>query len=197
VPPNYTEMQLDALRELANIGSGTASTALSSMIGRSIDVSVPNARVLSFADAVDAAGPAEATVTSVVIPIFGDMDALVLLVFNDHDADALCGLLGVEAGTDWGLSALGEVGNILGTSYVTALGQMTGLEMEPRPPQTATDMLSAIVATVLAAGAGASEVALMLDSDLIVEGESCSLSFMLVPEENGVNELLVRLGVGG
>jgi chemotaxis protein CheC len=197
VPPNYTEMQLDALRELANIGSGTASTALSSMIGRSIDVSVPNARVLSFADAVDAAGPAEATVTSVVIPIFGDMDALVLLVFNDHDADALCGLLGVEAGTEWGLSALGEVGNILGTSYVTALGQMTGLEMEPRPPQTATDMLSAIVATVLAAGAGASEVALMLDSDLIVEGESCSLSFMLVPEENGVNELLVRLGVGG
>jgi chemotaxis protein CheC len=197
VPPNYTEMQLDALRELANIGSGTASTALSSMIGRSIDVSVPNARVLSFADAVDAAGPAEATVTSVVIPIFGDMDALVLLVFNDHDADALCGLLGVEAGTEWGLSALGEVGNILGTSYVTALGQMTGLEMEPRPPQTATDMLSAIVATVLAAGAGASDVALMLDSDLIVEGESCSLSFMLVPEENGVNELLVRLGVGG
>jgi chemotaxis protein CheC len=197
VPPNYTEMQLDALRELANIGSGTASTALSSMIGRSIDVSVPNARVLSFADAVDAAGPAEATVTSVVIPIFGDMDALVLLVFNDHDADALCGLLGVEAGTEWGLSALGEVGNILGTSYVNALGQMTGLEMEPRPPQTATDMLSAIVATVLAAGAGASDVALMLDSDLIVEGESCSLSFMLVPEENGVNELLVRLGVGG
>jgi chemotaxis protein CheC len=197
VPPNYTEMQLDALRELANIGSGTASTALSSMIGRSIDVSVPNARVLSFADAVDAAGPAEATVTSVVIPIFGDMDALVLLVFNDHDAEALCGLLGVEARTEWGLSALGEVGNILGTSYVTALGQMTGLEMEPRPPQTATDMLSAIVATVLAAGAGASDVALMLDSDLIVEGESCSLSFMLVPEENGVNELLVRLGVGG
>jgi chemotaxis protein CheC len=197
VPPNYTELQLDALRELANIGSGTASTALSSMIGRSIDVSVPNARVLSFADAVDAAGPAEATVTSVVIPIFGDMDALVLLVFNDHDAEALCGLLGVEAGTEWGLSALGEVGNILGTSYVNALGQMTGLEMEPRPPQTATDMLSAIVATVLAAGAGASDVALMLDSDLIVEGESCSLSFMLVPEENGVNELLVRLGVGG
>ena len=197
MPPQYTEMQLDALRELANIGSGTASTALSSMIGRSIDVSVPNARVLSFADAVDAAGPAEATVTAVVIPIFGDMDALVLLVFNAADAQTLCGLLGVEADTEWGLSALGEVGNILGTSYVTALGQMTGLAMEPRPPQTATDMLGAIVATVLAAGAGASDVALMLDSDLIVEGESCSLSFMLVPEENGVNELLVRLGVGG
>ncbi len=38
---HYTEMQLDALRELANIGSGTASTALSSMLGRSVDITVP------------------------------------------------------------------------------------------------------------------------------------------------------------
>ena len=43
---NYTEVELDALRELANIGSGTASTALSSMLGRSVDISVPNASVL-------------------------------------------------------------------------------------------------------------------------------------------------------
>ena len=37
----YTEIQLDALRELANIGAGTASTALSEMLGRVIDLSVP------------------------------------------------------------------------------------------------------------------------------------------------------------
>ena len=29
---HFTDMQLDALRELANIGSGTASTSLSSML---------------------------------------------------------------------------------------------------------------------------------------------------------------------
>ena len=40
----YTDLQLDALRELANIGSGTASTALSSMLGRSVDITVPMSR---------------------------------------------------------------------------------------------------------------------------------------------------------
>jgi chemotaxis protein CheC len=197
VPPHYSELQLDALRELANIGSGTASTALSSMIGRSVDVSIPSAEVLSLADAVDAAGPPEATVTAVVMPIVGDLDALVMMIFHESDVEGLCPLLGVEPHTEVGLSALGEIGNILGTSYVGALSQMTGIEFEPRPPQTATDMLAAIVASVLAAGAGGGDVALLLDSNLIVEGEECSLSFMLVPTEGGVNELLVRLGVGG
>ena len=39
----YSDLQLDALRELANIGSGKASTALSSMLGRSVDITVPSA----------------------------------------------------------------------------------------------------------------------------------------------------------
>ena len=34
----YTDMQLDALRELANISSGTAATSLSQMLGREVDI---------------------------------------------------------------------------------------------------------------------------------------------------------------
>jgi len=193
----YSEMQLDALRELANIGSGTAATALSSMLGRPIDVSVPSALALPLADAVDAAGEPDATVTAVVLPIFGDLSAVVLLLFPPHDAEVLCSLLGVEADSEYGLSALGEIGNILGSAYVGALGSMTGLHLEPKPPETATDMLGAIVASVLATGAETTDVALLLDSDLIVEGTECSLSFMLVPHRNGVGELLTRLGLAG
>jgi len=74
---------------------------------------------------------------------------------------------------------------------------MTGLGLEPRPPQTVTDMLGAIVASVLATGAESSDVALVLDSDLIVEGTQCSLSFMLVPSRNGVGEVLAGLGLVG
>jgi chemotaxis protein CheC len=194
---SYTEIQLDALRELANIGSGTAATALSSMVGVPIDVSVPSALALPLADAVDAAGPADAVVTAVLLPIFGDMEAIVLLLFLPDDAAAICKLLGVEADTEVGLSALGEIGNILGSAYVGALGTMTGLQLEPRPPETATDMLAAIVSTVLASGAEETDVALMLDSNLIIEGTECSLSFMLVPSRDGVGELLSRLGLNG
>src|SRR4051794_14576726 len=145
----FTTMQLDALRELANIGSGTAGTALSQMLGRSVDISVPNAVVLPLAEAVEAVGPPEQKVTGVAIPLAGDMDAIVLLVFPVEDAGTLCAMLGVEAGTEDALSALGEIGNILGASYIGSLGAMTGPELDPPPPQTGTDMLAPLRAPPL------------------------------------------------
>jgi len=192
----YTDMQLDALRELANIGSGTASTALSSMLGRSVDISVPSARVLPMADAVGSIGNPEAEATGIALGVTGDMPATVLLLFSPNDAAQMCGFLGVEAGTEIGESALMEIGNIVGTSYINALAEMTGMAIEPTPPATATDMLGAIVESVLASQAHAGDVALMLDSELAVEGSDCSVAFMLVPSQDGVGELLGRLGLG-
>jgi chemotaxis protein CheC len=191
----YTDLQLDALRELANIGSGTASTALSSMLGRSVDITVPNAFVLPMAEAVGAIGEPEADATGVVLGVVGDMGASVLLLFTPNDAKQMCGLLGVEAGTEIGESALMEVGNIVGTSYINALASMTGMVLEPTPPATATDMLGAIVQTVLAEKAGSGDVALLLDSELVVEGSDASISFLLVPDAGGVDQLLARLGL--
>src|SRR3954449_11069560 len=129
-PATFTSMQLDPFRELPNIVSGTAGTALSQMLGRSVDISVPNAFVLPLAEAVEAVGPPEQEVTGVAIPLAGDMDAIVLLVFPVQDAAALCGMLGVEAGTEDAISALGEIGNILSASYITSLSAMTGLELD-------------------------------------------------------------------
>jgi chemotaxis protein CheC len=57
-------------------------------------------------------------------------------------------------------------------------------------------MLGAIVESVLASQAHAGDVALMLDSELAVEDSDCSIAFMLVPSEDGVGELLERLGLG-
>ena len=190
-----TSLQLDALRELANIGSGTAGTALSQLLGRSVDISVPSALVLPLAEAVEAVGRAEEEVTGVAIPLAGDLDAIVLLVLSVGDAETLCGMLGVEAGAEDAVSALGEIGNILSASYIGSLAAMTGLELDLTPPQTATDMLAAIVATVLASRAEATDTALILDSELRVEGEQCSLSFLLLPAAGGVREILSRTGV--
>jgi chemotaxis protein CheC len=193
---HFTEMQLDALRELANIGSGTASTSLSGMLGRPVDISVPAAAALTFADAIDTIGSPEEEVTGVVLGVVGEMEGIVLLLMRVADAAGLCNLLGVDADSEMGQSALSEIGNIVGTSYINALAQMTGLNIEPSPPQAATDMLGAIVASVLAGVAGAEDVALVLDSDLEVEGEDCSLSFLMLPTRDGVEELLGRLGLG-
>jgi chemotaxis protein CheC len=190
----YTELQLDALGELANIGSGTAGTALSTLIGRPVDISVPTVRAMDVADAVEAAGDGGREVRATLVPMKGDLEGSALLVFPPTDAAVLCRMLGTDPDGEDGASALAEIGNILCSSYLTALAQMLGMQLEPCPPETAWDLLGAIVASVLLAQ-GEIEEALVLDSELLVEGASCGLSFMLLPSGQGVGDLLARLGL--
>jgi chemotaxis protein CheC len=192
---DLTELQLDALREMANIGSGNAATALASMLGRPVDLNVPSASALPLADAVEAVGDVTAEVTAVAIPVTGDLCATVLMTFKPSHAATLCGFLGVAGDPEMELSALQEIGNILGSAYISAMGTMCGLQMEPAPPMAAVDMLGAIVASVLATAASSSDLALLLDSSMIVEGAECEFGFLFVPDENGVSGLLARLGL--
>ena len=193
---NLNDLQLDALREMSNIGSGNAATALASMLGQSVDLHVPTALVLELADAVDAVGNPEDTVSAVIIGVFGDLDATVLLLFDPESANALCALLGVEGDPEMALSALGEIGNILGSSYIQAMGTMTNLHTEPHPPIAMADMLGAIVASVLAVTAADTDLALLLDSQMTVDGTECKFGFLYVPSGAGVALLLDRLGLG-
>jgi chemotaxis protein CheC len=195
VSGHLNETQLDALRELANISSGTAATSLSQMLGRDVDLNVPKAFALPLADAVDAAGDPSQEVTGIALAVEGAVSGAVLLLVPPAGAATLCGLLGVEPGTEVGDSALGEIGNILGAAYLNALSSMTGVEMLPGPPQVITDLLGAIVATVLAAATGHGDIALVLDSELDITGEPCAISFMLLPDAGGVNDLLAPLGL--
>jgi chemotaxis protein CheC len=195
VSAQYNEIQLDALRELANIGAGNASVALAGMLGRSVDLSVPDVRVLPTAEAVEAIGPPESIITGIVLGVVGDMPSTVLMLLSPADADTMCQLLGLEPGSDLAPSALGEIGNVVGTSYLNALAGMSGLALEPTPPATATDMLGALVETVLASRAASSDRTLLLDTKLIVEGAGCSITFLLLPDHGGADELLGRLGV--
>jgi chemotaxis protein CheC len=190
-----TDMQLDALRELANIGSGNAGTALSSMLGKAVDISVPTAAALPLAEAVAIAGAPEELRHGVVVPVVGDFEAIVLLLFPDPDARTLCRIYGIEPSTPDGRSMLGEVGNILGTNYINVLAQMVGMVIEPTPPQVVEDMLGAILSSVLLGRGDDVDEALILDSNLMVEGEQCSLSFLLLSDRAGIKQLLERLGL--
>jgi chemotaxis protein CheC len=195
VTPRYTELQLDALRELANIASGNAATALAQMLGREVGLSVPRVLALPLADAVDACGSPDESIASVVIPLDGDIEGIVLLLISTDGADALCRLLGVEAGSEIGDSALREIGNILGTSCLNALASMTGLNLGPCPPHLTTDMLGAIVSSLALSQAGSTDLVLVLDSELEVADEPCSISFVLLPNDGAVIDLLTPLGL--
>jgi chemotaxis protein CheC len=189
-PSQYSEEQLNALRELAHIGAGNASIAMERLIGSPIDLDVSRVDLLPLADAVAAAGPPEADRYGVVVPVSGDFDARMLLLIEPAAASILYGTFGLRPGTPESTSMLCELGNILSSAYVCSLAQTVGLEVAPAPPQMVVDMLAAILGTVLLGDGSDDDLAIVLDSQLTLHNKPCSLDVMLVPASGGVDLLL-------
>ncbi len=74
-------IQLDALRETANIGAGHAATALSQMTGSTIMIKVPAINVVQLEAIPAQFGEDEEPVAAVMMHMLGDLSGRTLLVF--------------------------------------------------------------------------------------------------------------------
>jgi chemotaxis protein CheC len=189
----FSDMQRSALAEIANIGSARAATALSQLLGRPIEVGYTEALLATLAEAADRVGAAAARSTVVDTPI-SNANGKVLLLFPDESSSQLCQLLGVDSNDPVGLSALAEVGNILTTSYLNALVEMTGLELEPEPPSVEIGVLGSLVQDSLA-GASPDDPTILMRSRLEIEASDASFVFLFVPQLRSVHQLLDSLGL--
>jgi chemotaxis protein CheC len=192
----FDELQQSALREIANIGSGHAATALSQLLGRPVEIGYSEALLTVLAEAIDRIGAPMSRSTLVDTPIQGD-GGTVLLVFPDDTGAELCRLLGTSLEDEIGRTALQEVGNILATSYLNAIVQMTGMELEPEPPTVEIDLLGQLISQSRASGGEPTDPTILMRSQLTVESSSAKFSFLFVPRIGSVETLLERLGVGG
>jgi chemotaxis protein CheC len=147
------DVQLDALREVANIGAGHAATALSQMTGSTIMISVPTINIASLEDVPTQISEPEEPIAAVLMHMLGDLTGRTLLVFPRPTAMRLAELMlrrppgsSREMGT-LEQSAITEAGNILSGAYMNALSEFMGLMLLPSPPSLAIDMSSAILTT--------------------------------------------------
>ena len=86
-------LQLDALREVENIGAGHAATALSQMTGHRIMISVPQVSITRLEDVAGLLGDPPPVVAAILLHMLGDLTGRTLLVFPERAALRLCDLL--------------------------------------------------------------------------------------------------------
>jgi chemotaxis protein CheC len=191
----FTEMQQSALFEIANIGSAHAATALSEMLGKAVEIGYSETLLTVLAEAIDRIGAPMSRSALVDTPVAGD-GGTVLLVFPDDAGEQLCQLLGTTLDDEMGRSALQEIGNILATSYLNAIVEMTGMELQPEPPTVTVDLLGQLLSDSAASGGSATDPTVLMRSELRVESSNATFSFLFVPRIGSVDLLLDRLGVG-
>ena len=149
-----SEGQLDALKEISNIGMGHAATALSQLVGETIYLRVPRVTVTDIAQVPDLMGGPERVVIGITLRILGDARGNILLVFPQESTRQLLACLLRQSAAEpmlneLGASTLKEVGNILASAYLNALGSLLHMTLIPSVPMLAHDMAGAVVDYVL------------------------------------------------
>lgn len=148
---DITDSEIDMLREAGNIASGHAMTSLSQLIDSTLDMSIAQVRIESIQGLPYVLGNAEEVIAGMLINVYGDFKAMLLLAFETESAlDIINRILGkhlkhLEELDEMDHSVLCETGNILAGSYLNALNKLTGLTLDVSIPQVAIDMAGAIL----------------------------------------------------
>jgi chemotaxis protein CheC len=196
--------QLDALREVANIGAGHAATALSTMTGQSIMINVPTITIARL-DEVPAAvvDDAEESVAVVLMQMLGDLTGRSLLVFPENTACRLSEMMlmrprGSSAHiTPLEESALKEAGNILSGAYLNALADFMQLTLLPSPPLLAVDMASAVLTSAFLQFGDGRDAVFCVESEFTMRdnGESLRGYYLLLPDIGSLQKILQSINL--
>ncbi len=195
---SLTARQLDALREVANIGAGHAATALSQMTGGTIMISVPRLNIAKLEDIPPQISPVEEPVAAVLMHMLGDLTGRTLLVFPQRVAIRLAELmLRRPPGSSKELgpleqSAIKEAGNILSGAYMNALSDFMGMMLLPSPPSLAIDMTSAVLTTAYLQFGTDADFVFCVESEFQIRDSQEHLRgfFLLLPDVASLHAIL-------
>ncbi len=187
---NLQELQLDALREVANIGAGHAATALSQMTGRKIMISVPEVNITRLEEVCRLLGSPDDIVAAVLMHMMGDLTGRTMIVFPRDSAEELCDiLLRREMGTttefgEMEQSGLKEAGNILSSAYLNALSDFMGMMLLPSVPGLVVDLAGAVLTSTYLNFGYERDFVFCLETEFVFSEENRGLRghFLLMPD---------------
>ena|SRR5258708_6760652 len=182
-----TAQQLDALKEVGNIGAGHGATALSQLLGKKIHITVPKANVLPLSEVPKLVGDPNTLVAGLTLSILGDATGKIVLLFPRDSALHLADLLLKQPVgtskilTEMGHSAIKEAGNILTGAYLSALNEFLGMLLLISVPTLVFDMAGALLAS-MTQGMEDSTKVISIETKFIDANEVIGGYFILVPD---------------
>ncbi len=204
-PDDLTEMQWSALREVGSVGAGHAATALSQLVGREIELEVPELYLLRLAEVPELLGGPERPAVGVYSRLLGEIRGSILFVASRDSALALDDMLHDRGvGTTKTLDEdarrmISHAASILVSSYLVAVGRMTDLTVLPSGSAFAFDMVGAILqALAIDIGVSGEQALVALtrfcskDDD---DHDDVDAYIFFIPSAEDLTLMLGRLGV--
>ncbi len=198
---NLNELQLDVMREIGNIGAGNACTALSVLLGTTIDMSVPRVQLLGLESTTQLLGGGDNVVIGLKIEITGDLQGMMLHVVERRFAERIINtfyakeITNISSLDEMDSSVLNEMANITSGAYANSIATLTSLFVNIGTPNQIPGSVSDIMKLPLKDGVKENEQVLVVDEMFTIDDEHISSNMILALEKESLETLFSRLGV--
>ncbi|MEX0786501.1 MAG: chemotaxis protein CheC [Dehalococcoidia bacterium] len=182
--------------EVAGRGFRRAMMNLSQLCGEPINVESFGLRRVEMTELPETMGGADAEAVGIYITISGPAHGHIMLAYDPGMALGFAEmLLANPSGStgrlgDMERSALGELGNIMASSFLNVLGESTGLRLLPSPPIVLSDMAGALSDIIAADVLLVQDHAFLAQTEFRVAERSMSGAFIVVPRQDLLEVLL-------
>jgi chemotaxis protein CheC len=198
---NLSDMHLDVLREIGNIGSGNAASSLSAMLNAPVDINIPIVKILDVEELAETIGGPETQVVGILFTLHKDFEGMMMFLTQKQFAHVVLNVLmdkhfeSFEELGEMDISAIKEVGNIMVSAYMGAISQMTNFKIALSPPSIAIDMAGALLNVPAVEIEKFGDKALFIQ-DGFINGENEVTSYLImIPEVGYLRKLFGVFGM--
>jgi len=193
---NLSEMELDVLNELGNIGAGHAATSMSLLFEKEVNLSVPRIKIVEIKNIYNEL--ICDTVAGVLIALESlekDKSGYLYIMLTENSskqiAASFCELDKLD--DEMYASTIMEIGNILASSFCDALAEFMDIILLPSPPSFAVDNPTAIIDSVVSQMAKSSEHMIIFGTSLRTD-TNMEIYLSLLPEQGLLENIMNIVG---
>jgi chemotaxis protein CheC len=194
----YTTLQMDAMKELANVGGGHAATALSQMVYKPIGMDIPTIEILDYNEVFHSMMPEDTFVVAVTMRMMGDGSGNFLFVCTEENAEKLVDMMlpnGLEGDEKVAYSAIVELVNILVNSYLNAISKLLDVSLISSVPVLVADMFGAILSSAYMETEQYDENIMIIRNEFLYKSTRVDSSLYFIPRPGVLDGLFSLIGV--
>lgn len=196
-----SDMHLDVLREIGNIGAGNAATSLGMMLNEAVEIKLPKVKITDFDTAIQSLGGAEALTVGVLVNFKGEANGMIMFLLALEDAKGITEILvGQEEDeenslSEMKLSAIQEIGNILSSAYITSISTLTGMTIDISIPYIAIDMVGAILSLPMIEFGAVGDKVMFIEESFYTKNEKLDGNVIMFCEIDSLKAIMEKLGI--
>jgi chemotaxis protein CheC len=196
-----TENNLDAFKEITNIGAGNAATSLAAILSDRVLMSVPKLEILDVGQLTEILGGPEMQVTGVLIRFYEDIDGMIMFIMEKQLCHLLLSHLLEKNMTsfheidDMDMSVFQEIGNMIVGGYINALSDMLDMKIMISAPDIAIDMVGAILSYPAQLFGQNGDKVLFVREDFETKVSTIRSHLLIMPQPESFDKIIDKLTV--